>query len=95
MDKQTQLLEADLKNRGSKQGSAVIQVNPKVIWPMLGDDGPGGREVEDFYKRYEEVCGIARDGEGMTEKEKLMTLKTCLKDQANEFMITCLRLRNS
>ena len=41
--------------------------------------GFGGREVEEFYDRYEEVCGIARDGEGMIEKEQLMSLRTCLK----------------
>ena len=64
MDKQTQILEAALKDRGSKRNTAgVIQINPKVTWPMLGDDGPGGREVEEFYDWYEEICGIARDGE--------------------------------
>ena len=35
--------------------------------------------MEEFYDKYEEICGIARNGEGMTEKERLVTLKTCLK----------------
>ena len=35
MDKQTQILEAALKERGSKRSTAgVIQVSPKVTWPM-------------------------------------------------------------
>ena len=29
------------------QGS-TIRVEPRVTWPKLGDDGSGGREVEEF-----------------------------------------------
>ena len=83
MEKQTQILEAALaaprSSAAPRGGTGVIQVRPEIHWPKLGDDGPGGREVEEFYEKYEEICGIARDGQGMTEKERLLTLKNCLK----------------
>ena len=28
---------------------STIQVQPRVNWPKLGDTGPGGKEVEEFY----------------------------------------------
>ena len=60
MDTQTQVLEAALKDRGIRKGSVgVIQVRLRVVWPKLGDDGPGGRKVEEFFDKYEEICGIA------------------------------------
>ena len=63
MEKQNQILEAALAApRGSaapRGGTGVIQVRPEIHWPKLGDDGPGGREVEEFYEKYEEICGIA------------------------------------
>ena len=34
------------------QGS-TIRVGPRVAWPKLGDDGAGGREVEEFYDKLE------------------------------------------
>ena len=84
MEKQNQILEAALqvKNRDGtahRSSGGVIQIHPTATWPKLGDDGPGGREVEKLCEKYDEICGIARDGEGMTEKERLMTLKTGLK----------------
>ena len=84
MEKQSQILEAALqvKNRDGtahRSSGGVIQIHPRASWPKLGDGGPGGRALEELYDKYEEICGIARDGEGMTEKERLMTLKTCLK----------------
>ena len=57
-------------------------MKPEVKWPKLGDDGPGGKEIETeiFYERFEEVASITNDGDGMNDKEMLMVLKTNLSD---------------
>ena len=31
-------------------------MKPEIIWPKLGDDGPGGKEIEIFYDRFDEVA---------------------------------------
>ena len=54
MEKQNQILEAALqvKNRDGtahRNSASVIQIRPEITWPKLGDDGLGGREVEEFY----------------------------------------------
>jgi hypothetical protein len=61
-----------------KAPNSTIRVEPKVFWPKLGDDGPGGREVEVFYEKYEEICGLANNGTGMSNKEMMVALKSCL-----------------
>ena len=65
--KQTELLERVL-DRPKSQGS-TIKVEPRVYWPKLGDDGPGGKEVEEFYESFEGICGLANNGTGMSDKE--------------------------
>ena len=55
-------------------------MKPEIKWPKLGDDGPGGKEIEIFYDRFEEVASICNDGEGMSDKEILLVLKTNLSD---------------
>ena len=74
LDKQTQLLERALDK--PRVASSTIKVEPKVFWPKLGDDGPGGKEVEEFYEKFEEICSLANDGTGMSDKEMLVALKT-------------------
>ena len=59
------------------QGS-TIRVEPRATWPKLGDDGSGGREVEEFYEKLEEIYGLANSGKGMSTKEMLVALKSCL-----------------
>ena len=49
----------------AKRKSSVLQVKPEINWPELGDDGPGGKEIEVFYERFEEVGSICNDGDGM------------------------------
>ena len=46
--KQTELLERVLDK--PKSHASTIKVEPRVQWPKLGDDGPGGKEVEEFYE---------------------------------------------
>ena len=76
---------------GKKKGKgSTIKIEPQVKWPKLGDDGPGGKEIEQFYERFEEIAAIAKDGEGMNDREMLMTLKMRLhnskqKIYENEF----------
>ena len=36
----------------AKKKSSVLQVKPEIKWPKLGDDGPGGKEIEIFYERF-------------------------------------------
>ncbi|CAK9019854.1 unnamed protein product [Durusdinium trenchii] len=37
------------------------------------------QSVQEFYEAFEATIGLANDGEGMTDMEKLTTLKACLK----------------
>ena len=64
----------------AKKKSSVLQVKPEIKWPKLGDDGPGGKEIEIFYERFEEVASICNDGEGMSDREMLLVLKSNLSD---------------
>ena len=47
-----------------------------VDWflPKFGDDGPGGDEVKKFYDRFEEICGLANNGQGMSDKEMIVKM---------------------
>jgi hypothetical protein len=76
MERQTELLSAVL-NR-PKAPSSTIKVEPKVYWPRFGDDGPGGNEVEEFYEKPEDICSLANNGQGMSDKEMLVAMKSCL-----------------
>ena len=75
MEAQTKALVEGL---GQKGKSSTIRVEPRVTWPKLGDDGAGGREVEEFYEKLEEIYGLANNGKGMSPKEMLVALKSCL-----------------
>ena len=76
LEKQTELL-AHMLDKPNTCGS-TIKVEPEVYWPRLRDDGPGGEEVEEFCGKLEEVCGLANNGTGMSDRETLVALKTCL-----------------
>ena len=45
IERQTQILEK-LTNRAEHTRTSTIRVEPRITWPKLGDDGPGGKEVE-------------------------------------------------
>ena len=76
LERQTQIMAEVL---GKKSKRSTIQVSPKVSWPMLDDDCSDYRSVQEFYDTFEATIGLANDGEGMTDMEKLTTLKACLK----------------
>ena len=57
---------------------STIRVEPRVVWPKLSDDGQGGREVEEFYEKFEEICGLANNGKGMSDREMMVALKSCI-----------------
>ena len=57
----------------------MVKVTPTIRWPILADDGPGGKDVEGFYDKCEELCSLANDGGGMNPKEHLRTLQSCLR----------------
>ena len=75
MEAQTKALVEGLGQTGKR---STIRVEPRVTWPKLGDDGSGGREVEEFYEKLEEIYGLANNGKGMSPKEMLVALKSCL-----------------
>ena len=77
MLKQAELLEKII-NKPKHTPSSTIRVEPKVQWPRLGDDGPGGKEVLEFYEKFEEITGLANNGTGMSDREMLVALKTCV-----------------
>ena len=72
MERQTQILEK-LSSRAEHTRTSTIRVEPRITWPKLGDDGPGGKEVEGFYEKFAEICGLANNGQGMADKEMLVT----------------------
>eukprot|EP00969_Alexandrium_andersonii_P365650 15466732-Alexandrium_andersonii.AAC.1 len=47
LDRQTKTLMEVLK--GTQAQPSVVKVPPTFKWPILGDDGPGAKEVEEFY----------------------------------------------
>ena len=48
--KQNELLEK--VSSGPRRPTSTIRVEPRVTWPHLGDDGPGGKEADDFSKSW-------------------------------------------
>ena len=68
---------AEVQRKGREPRSA-IQVNPRLVWPSLGDDSKGPKAAEDFFDRFEEIRDLANDGLGMKDSETLITLKSCL-----------------
>ena len=59
--------------------SSTIRINPLVKWPMLKDDGPDSREIDDFFDKFDEIAQLANDGRGMADLERLQVLKNCLE----------------
>ena len=62
-----------------KPKQSVIQVTPQLKWPILGNEGPKSRQIQEFYDKYERICGLANDGRGMPDVELLRVLGNCLK----------------
>ena len=60
MKEQTEaLLKIADKPVQAKKPSSTIRIEPKIVWKHLGDDGPGGDEIEKFYESFEDNCGLA------------------------------------
>ena len=74
---QTEAIRAALKPKDQRH--SVVKITPTFRWPVLGDDGPDAKEVEEFYEKYEDLCRLANDGKGMNPKEHLTTLASCLR----------------
>eukprot|EP00969_Alexandrium_andersonii_P012626 550204-Alexandrium_andersonii.AAC.1 len=48
LDRQTKtLMEV---SKGTKTQPSVAKATPTFKWPILGDDGPVAKEVEEFYE---------------------------------------------
>ena len=75
-----QVMQTLVEKQGKdKKLASTIRVNPTISWPKLGDDGPDCREVAEFFESFEETVGLANDGAGMSDKERLKVLALCLK----------------
>jgi hypothetical protein len=74
---QTEAIAQALKSKETRH--STIKVSPTFKWPILGDDGPDAKEVEEFYEKYEDLCRLANDGRGMSAMEHLTTLVSCLR----------------
>ena len=72
------ILGKALEHNGKPKQSA-IQVTPQLKWPNLGDEGPESRQIQEFYDKYERICGLANDGQWMPDAELLRVLGNCLK----------------
>jgi hypothetical protein len=77
-ERQTELLSKTLRASAAPRTSK-IRAELKVAWPRLGDDRHGGREVEEFDDKVEEIFGLANDGRGMVDQESLVAPKSCLQ----------------
>ena len=78
MARQGLLLEKVLTMKNNPR--STIRVEPRVTWPKLGDDGTGGKEVQEFYEKLEEIFGLANNGQGMSATERLVALKNYLAE---------------
>ena len=78
LDKQTELLAEVIKRNNAPRLQSTIKVEPRVQWPKLTDDTGGGREVEEFYEKFEGIVMLANNGQGMPDKEMLIALKQCI-----------------
>jgi hypothetical protein len=78
-DQAAVLAEAVTGGGGAKKLSSTIRINPTIKWPMLSDDGPDSKDVEEFFERFDETCALANDGAGMADAERLKVLLSCLR----------------
>ena len=75
----TQLMDKPDKPYEKRHKASTFKVEPRLPFPNYGDDGSGGREAEDFFEKFEDITSLANDGDGMSDKEMVMTLRLCLK----------------
>ena len=61
-----------------KAPSSTKRVERKVYKKREGDEGQAGNEVEEFYEKLEDICSLANNGQGMSDKEMLVAMKSCL-----------------
>ena len=88
MDVQTaallQLLSAQQQRpaRADADGvRSVLQVKPQISWPVLDDKD---NDVDDFIDEFESTVGLANDGLGMADREKLRVLANCLRQSRKQ-----------
>ena len=55
---------------------STIQVRPPIEWPQLVD---ADRDVRKFWLDFDDITGLANDGQGMAPREALKVLRSCLK----------------
>ena len=89
LERQTEILE---RGKGDSGGS-TIRIQPRMQWPTLGDGGAGNKEVEEFFEKIEEIFDLARDGKGMLDRERLVTLKSCLSGSRRKIYDNILKKR--
>eukprot|EP00969_Alexandrium_andersonii_P138263 6114347-Alexandrium_andersonii.AAC.1 len=65
--------------KGNRTQPSVAKATPTFWWPILGDDGPDAKEVEEFCENYEDLRCLANDGRGVNPTEHLTTLLSCLR----------------
>lgn len=78
--KQINVLAETLK-RNAPRHQSTIRVEIRVVWPKLGEDGGGGREVEELYEKFESIVIIANNGEEMPHEDMLIAFKSSLHSQ--------------
>ena len=67
-DQATAFSEWAMKQESQPRGKGqTIKVEPKLNWPTLSDANTGGRDVEEFYERFEEMVGLANNATGMRQ----------------------------
>ena len=76
-----EIREAVRPNQSSEGQNSVIRVDARLPWPVLGngDEYASGTDVEEFYAAFATVTGLANNGRGMSARERLLILRSCLR----------------
>ena len=81
----SQYIEARKENvaggPASRAPRATIQIRPIVAWPQLVD---ADRKIKRFWAEFDDVVGLANDGQGIAVREQLKVLQNCVKQSYAE-----------
>lgn len=72
LKEQTEVLKKAFSNK--EPTSSITTVKTNLHWPTLSDDMTDVKNVAEFYKSFEDHCGLANNCQGMGKREMLIAL---------------------